>query len=211
MQVKRINVGPLDANCYIVWDEETKDAAVIDPGGSIEKITAVIDAEGLDVKKLINTHGHFDHIGANDEAKERLGAPLAIHSLDVPILDNAASHAATFGLQVPNSSAPDILLKDGDIIEAGTIKIEVIHTPGHSEGGICLYIRDEGMLFTGDTLFAGSIGRTDLPGGSYDELMSSIKEKLLPLDGSTRVLPGHEGESTIDNEKSSNPYLKELL
>jgi hydroxyacylglutathione hydrolase len=202
--IKKLEVGPIMANCFILGCESTKEAVVIDPGDDADRILMELSKSELKVKYLINTHGHFDHVGANKRMKEVTGAQLAIHPEDEPMLNELSHSALMFGLSAENSPPADILLKDGDEISFGEIK--VIHTPGHSKGGICLYTK--GHLFSGDTLFAGSIGRTDLPGGDYDTLISNIKGKLLHFDEDTIVYTGHGPETTIGNEKRMNPFLR---
>lgn len=200
-------VGPLDVNCYILWDSSAKEAFVIDPGGDGDEIKKAVDKRGLKAVYIVNTHGHFDHVGADGELKKAFGAHLAIHSKDAPLMKEAHEHGAFFGVTTPESPEPDMLLEDGEILKAGSIGLKVIHTPGHTKGGICLYSKDDGLLFTGDTLFAGSIGRTDFEGGSFEEIMRSITAKLLPLGDTVRVLPGHGPESTIGEEKRTNPFI----
>lgn len=204
--IRKLEVGPIMANCYIVGCEETKQAAVIDPGDDADRILMTLAEAELKAKYLINTHGHFDHVGANKRMKDATGAQIAVHPDDEPMLSDLSKHAAMFGLKTENSPSADIHLKDGETITFGNITFEVIHTPGHSPGGICLYT--PGHLFVGDTLFMGSIGRTDLPGGDYDTLISSIKTKLLNLDEKTIVYPGHGPETSIANEKRMNPFLR---
>ena len=206
MIIKKLEVGPIMANCFILGCESTKKAVVIDPGDDADRILMELSKSELDVKYLINTHGHFDHVGANKRMKEVTGATLAIHPEDEPMLKELSRSASMFGLSADNSPPADMLLNDGDKIRFGEITLTVIHTPGHSKGGICLYTK--GHLFSGDTLFAGSIGRTDLSGGDYDTLISSIKEKLLAFDTDTIVYTGHGPETTIGNEKRMNPFLR---
>ena len=206
MIIKKLEVGPIMANCFILGCESTKEAVVIDPGDDADRILMELAKAGLKVKYLINTHGHFDHVGANKRMKEVTGAELAIHPDDEPMLNELSRSAMMFGLSAENSPPPDIRLNHGDEIRFGKITLKVIHTPGHSRGGICLYT--QGHLFAGDTLFAGSIGRTDLNGGDYDTLISSIKEKLLVLEPDTVVYTGHGPETTIANEKRMNPFLR---
>ncbi len=210
INIKTLEVGPLDVNCYIVWDKESRDAVIIDAGGDAPLIEREVRAQDLKVRYILNTHGHFDHVGADGEMKERFNAPLAIHSADAELLEKAPIHAGFFGLRAEAQPAPDILLDDNGVIEAGPLKIEVLHTPGHTPGGVCLYIRDEGVLFSGDTLFAGSVGRTDLEGGSTEELMHSIRTRLLTLGDSVRVFPGHGPETTIGDERGHNPYISAM-
>ncbi|NWH04208.1 MBL fold metallo-hydrolase [Desulfobacter latus] len=206
MIIRKLEVGPIMANCYIVGCEETKQAAVIDPGDDADRILMTLAEAELKAKYLINTHGHFDHVGANKRMKDATGAQIAVHPDDEPMLSDLSKHAAMFGLKTENSPSADIHLKDGETITFGNITFEVIHTPGHSPGGICLYT--PGHLFVGDTLFMGSIGRTDLPGGDHATLISSIKTKLLNLDEKTIVYPGHGPETSIANEKRMNPFLR---
>lgn len=206
MIIKKLEVGPIMANCFILGCERTKEAVVIDPGDDADDILMALAKEGLRVKYLINTHGHFDHVGANKRMKEATAAILAIHPLDEPMLEELSRSASMFGLAAENSPPADLLLNDGDQIKFGDITLEIIHAPGHSQGGICLYTK--GHLFSGDTLFSRSIGRTDLPGGDYDTLISSIKTRLLVLDDETIVYTGHGPETTLANEKRMNPFLR---
>ncbi len=209
--LKSIVVGELGVNCYMLWDEGTKDAFVIDPGADAEEILDEVRALGLTVRHVVNTHGHFDHVGADDQVASALGAPLSIHTDDAALLADAHEHAVIFGIKVAEQSVPENLLTEGMKLTAGALTLEVIHTPGHTEGGVCLLERKHKLLFTGDTLFAGSVGRTDMMGGSYEKLMESIKYKLLPLADDTRVFPGHGPETTIGAEKELNPYVSELM
>src|SRR5574340_234959 len=175
-----LTVGELGVNCYIIWDGATKEAFIIDPGGDAPDILAAVKKEGLKVKYIVNTHGHFDHVGADAELKASFGAPVAIHRNDIPLLEDAHEHGVFFGVKTPKQQAPDILLEGGEELKAGGLTLEVIQTPGHTRGGICLYARKEKLLFTGDTLFSGSVGRSDFEGGSHEELMNSITEKIVP-------------------------------
>lgn len=206
MIIKMLVVGPVMANCFIVGCEETRDAAVIDPGADPDRILNVIKKNNLTVKVLLNTHGHVDHVGANRTMKEKTGAELMIHSLDVPFLDRVADTAAAWGLYAEDSPKPDRMLGDGDTVDVGKLSFKVIHTPGHTLGGISLLIN--GRVFVGDTLFAGSIGRTDLPGGDYDTLIRSIRTRLFALPDDTKVMPGHNQETTIGQEKRYNPFVR---
>ena len=194
------------SNCYIIGCSETKEVAVIDPGGEGEKIISLLESKGYQVKYIINTHGHLDHIGANKAIKDKFNCDILIHELDGAMLPDPSKNLSSFmGGQVASPPA-DRLLTEGEIIEIGsTLKLEVIHTPGHTPGGICL--KAGKLLFTGDTLFGGSIGRSDFPGGSHATLIKSIKEKLLNLPEDTVVYPGHGPESTIGEEKETNPFL----
>ncbi len=205
--IKKLIVGPLEVNCYILWTQRTKDAVCIDPGDNPDGIIETAEGLGLNITYIINTHGHFDHIGGNAALKDATGATLAIHEDDSSMLGDVQSDGAIFGITVTPSPQPELLLKDGDIINAGELSITVIHTPGHTRGGISLYIPSMNTVFTGDTLFAGGIGRTDLPGGSHSTLIRSIKERLLTLDDTTRVLPGHGPETTIGQEREFFSFL----
>ena len=206
MIIKQLSVGPIQANCFILGCEKTKEAAVIDPGDEADRILLTLAESKLSVKYIINTHGHFDHVGANKRLKEVTGADLMIHKEDVPMLEQLTATAGSFGLSAENSPGPDKLLEDGETITFGEITLQVIHTPGHSRGGVSLYT--DGALFVGDTLFAGSIGRTDLPGGDYSVLIASIQNKLFPLGDDVTVYTGHGPETTIGHEKRTNPFAK---
>jgi len=204
--IKKLPVGPIMANCFILGCEETRKAAVIDPGDETDKILLTLASEQLTVEQIINTHCHFDHAGGNKKMKDATGAPLVLHALEIPVLENLESSAARWGLAMEASPAPDRTVADGDTITFGNIALKVIHTPGHSPGGICLQAGD--VLFAGDTLFAGSIGRTDFPGGDHQTLLSSIREKLFSMDDDVRVYCGHGPETTIGVEKRTNPFVQ---
>lgn len=206
MIVKSLAVGPIMANCFIVGCEETLEAAVIDPGDDADRILSALAQFRLKVKYIINTHGHFDHVSANKQIKEATGAPILIHSLDSAMLGQLAANAAGFGLSAQNSPPPDRLVDDGDEIIFGSITLRVLHTPGHSLGGISL--STEGYVFVGDTLFNGSIGRTDFPGGDYGTLINSIQKKLFVLGDDVRVMCGHGPETLIGTEKRHNPFAR---
>jgi len=201
----RLVVGQLAANCYIVGCTATGDALVVDPGDDGPHVVAALAKHGLTARMIVDTHGHFDHTGANGAVKAATGAELAIHVDDAPLLERQEQHAASFGVVVPPSPKPDRLLVDGDVLHVGELSFEVIHTPGHSPGGICLFFGD--IVLVGDTLFAGSIGRTDLPGGNHHTLIDSIRTRLLPLGDRVRVLPGHCETTTIGAERATNPFL----
>ncbi|MFP4158603.1 MAG: MBL fold metallo-hydrolase [Desulfosalsimonas sp.] len=206
MILKALAVGPIMANCYILGCERTKSAAVIDPGEEADKILMKLAEDKLTLKYIINTHGHFDHVGGNSQLKNASGAELVIHKADEPMLAELGRAAASFGLSAENSPPPDKTVDEGDVISFGDISLKVLHTPGHSPGGISL-LTDK-MVFVGDSLFAGSIGRTDLPGGDYNTLITSIKTKLLSLDEDTKVYTGHGPATTIGQEKRVNPFLR---
>ncbi len=201
-------VGPLGVNCFILGCEETMEGVVVDPGADAGRILDRVRALGLTVRTVINTHGHFDHVGGNKEVLEATGARLMIHRDDTYFLSRAAEVAANYGLTTENSPPPDELLDDGMTVTFGKCSMQVLHTPGHTPGGCCLLLEGEGKVITGDTLFAESVGRTDFPGSSHEALISSIHSKLLPLPDETQVYPGHGESSTIGRERRYNPYLK---
>lgn len=194
------------ANCYILGCERTRSAAVIDPGDEADRILLKLAEDNLRLEYIINTHGHFDHVGANGPLKKATGAEIVIHPADAPMLAQLGRTAASFGLSVENSPPPDRTVGEGDVISFGDISLKVLHTPGHSPGGISLYT--DGMVFVGDTLFAGSIGRTDLPGGDFNTLIAAIKTKLFPLGDDVLVYTGHGPETTVGREKRANPFLR---
>lgn len=212
MIIRQMPLGPIQANCFILGCEQTHKAAVIDPGDEADRILTALASDGLTVEQIIDTHGHFDHVGANKRLKDVTDAPISIHTADAPMLSQLSKAAAAWGMRAENSPAADRLLEDGDTITFGTHTLTVLHTPGHTPGGICLYTEYEkdGVLqkvvFAGDTLFAGSIGRTDFPGGNFETLITSIRTKLFTLDDAVRVYPGHMAGTTIGAEKRSNPF-----
>ncbi len=201
-------VGALGVNCYILGCEETRQAVVVDPGDEAEKILSRVKRHNLTPVAIINTHGHFDHVGVNSQIILATGAKLHIHQADAGMLGDVARIARMYGLHGENSPPPDTLLEDNTLINFGNLKIKIIHTPGHTAGGCCLYIEEKNMLISGDTLFAESIGRTDLPGGSFTQLLKSIKEKLFLLPEQVQVHPGHGSGTTIGHEKRHNPYME---
>jgi hydroxyacylglutathione hydrolase len=204
--LKRLVVGPLQTNCYLVGCPETREGMVIDPGAEGEKILAAATELKLQVKYIINTHGHADHVGANLELKNSTGALLLLGKADLSLYTDSETNLSAFMGTGP-LPAPDRLLEEGECLRVGALTVEVITTPGHTPGGICLLI-NEGVLFSGDTLFSGSIGRTDFPGGSHRKLIESIKNKLLLLGEDVRVYPGHMEETTIGCEKKFNPFIR---
>ncbi len=204
MILKNLVVGPLATNCYIVGSESSKEGMIIDPGAEAEVILRNVKDLGLEIRSIVLTHGHIDHIGALKEVKEATGAEVAIHTDDAQALQKN-SVSTLLGLSYPTPLPADRLLKDGDSMDIGDLHFLVLHTPGHSLGCICLL--GEGLVFSGDTLFNCGIGRTDLPGGSYDQLMNSIHTKLMVLPDNTAVYPGHGPETTIGTERQENPFL----
>jgi glyoxylase-like metal-dependent hydrolase (beta-lactamase superfamily II) len=204
--IKKLTVGPIMANCFIAGCEETRQAAVIDPGDEVDRILMTLANEKLKVAVIINTHGHFDHVGGNARLKQATGAPLLIHRLDAPMLDQLSAAASQWGMKAENSPPPDRTIDEGDTVPFGNLVFNVIHTPGHTPGGISLHTGS--TVFVGDTLFAGSIGRTDFPGGDYATLISSIQGKLFSLGDDVTVFTGHGPETTIGVEKRTNPFAR---
>lgn len=199
-------VGPLQTNCYLLGCEEIREALVIDPGAEAGRIQEALGKHELKLTKMVLTHAHADHIGACGELKEATGAKILVHRDDAPLL--ADPHQNLTAYLGPGETFPpaDVLLSEGDAVEFGAgLRFTVLHTPGHTRGSICLL--GENLLFSGDTLFAGSVGRTDFPGGSFRELVISLREQLLPLPDATKVYPGHGPTSTMEFEKQDNPYL----
>ena len=209
MFVKQMQVGHMAVFAYLIGDPVTGDALVIDPADNVEEIIAEAKINKLKINYIVNTHGHVDHIGGNAEMKKRTGAKIIVHEGDAVMLTSTpAMMLKMFGAK--QSPPADILVKDGDTIDTGNVSLKVIHTPGHSPGGMCLYT--QGFVFTGDTLFVEAVGRTDLPGGSWQIMYKSIQDKLFTLPDDTRVMPGHNygrtPTSTIGHEKKYNPSVR---
>jgi glyoxylase-like metal-dependent hydrolase (beta-lactamase superfamily II) len=212
-------VGPLRCNCSILGDERSREAIIVDPGDDIDRILAVCARHQLTVKRILITHAHIDHIAGAAKLKRVTGAPILYNQDDLPLVAMMDVQAGWLGIKTPEVPAPDDDLRDGQLVSIGTdhadsdtaavgVTGEVFHTPGHTQGSVCLYIPREQLLIAGDTLFAGSIGRTDLPGGDGPTLIRSIREKLLVLPEETVVLPGHGPRTTIGDERQSNPFLR---
>ena len=201
-------VGPLACNCYIVGDSDTKEAIVIDPGGDVDLIVQDIAEAGLNITALIATHAHFDHVLAAEALREKTGAPFYLHQEDKPVLQWLQASGQMFlGIELPPPPDVDTTPSEGDLLIAGGVELQVIHTPGHSPGSISLL--GDGALFAGDTLFAGSVGRTDLPGGDTKTLVDAVRNKLFALDDTLPVYPGHGPATTLGEEKRSNPFVGE--
>src|SRR5579863_7459977 len=200
-------VGPLQCNCSIIGDETTHEAMVIDPGDDIEDIQAVIRKHNLQVKQIVITHAHIDHVGGAMKLRAATGAPILLNQNDYALLKMLDVQAAWIGVPTPGKVEIDRSVQSGETISAGSLTAHILHTPGHTEGSICLYFPAEKKLIAGDTLFAGSIGRTDLPGGSMQKIMRSLHDTVLTLPDDTVVIPGHGPLTTIGEERENNPFL----
>lgn len=201
-------VGQLRCNCSILADPQTLDATVVDPGADVARIVGYLAEHGLTLRQIVVTHAHIDHIAGAVELKRLTGAPVLYSQHDLPLVAIMEVQAGWLGVPTPAVAPPDASLADGDTLHTGSIAASVIETPGHTPGSLCLFLPTEGLLLAGDTLFQGSVGRTDLPGGSQATLLRSIHGRLLTLPGTTVVVPGHGGETTIGEEQRSNPFLK---
>jgi hydroxyacylglutathione hydrolase len=201
-------VGPLQCNCSIVGDEASREAMVIDPGDDIADVLALIEKHNLRVKHIVITHAHIDHVGGAMKLRAATGAPLLLNKNDYALLKMLDLQAAWVGMRAPGTVEIDRSIGELDKVKAGSLVADVIATPGHTEGSVCLYFSAENKLIAGDTLFAGSIGRTDLPGGSFEKIITSLHEKLLPLPDETIVVPGHGQLTSIGEERENNPFLQ---
>jgi hydroxyacylglutathione hydrolase len=201
-------VGPLQCNCSVIGDEASREAMVIDPGDDVEAVLAIIRKHNLAVKQIVVTHAHIDHVGGASKLRKLTGAPILLNQNDHALLKMIDVQASWIGMASPGKIEIDQSIAQADQLRAGALTAEVIHTPGHTEGSVCLYFPAHQKLIAGDTLFAGSIGRTDLPGGSFEKIISSLHEKILALPDETIVVPGHGPQTTIGAERESNPFLK---
>jgi len=203
-------VGVLQCNCSIFGDEQSREAVVIDPGDEIEKILAILAKHQLRIKAIIITHAHIDHIGGAQKLKAATGAPVYMNANDQALLKQLDMQAAWLGMATPDRTDIDVDAREGEKVALGPAEFQILHTPGHTQGSISLWIPVESKLIAGDTLFLGSIGRTDLPGGDYEQILRSIHDKLLPLGDTTGVIPGHGPNTTIGRERARNPFLQGL-
>ncbi len=208
IQILQLPLGPLQTNCYILACEETLQAAVIDPSWDGRLIADTATKKGWQITHILLTHAHFDHVGGLNDLKDATNAPIYIHPEAVPMLKQANVSAAFFQIPIPTPPSPDKLLAAGDVLKVGKLKVDVLFTPGHAPGHVSFYLKDHRILFDGDVLFQHSIGRTDLPGGDHQLLMTTIREKLMVLPDDTHVLSGHGNTTTIGQERRNNPFLR---
>jgi hydroxyacylglutathione hydrolase len=208
MILETFPVGPLRCNCTILGDEVTHEAIVVDPGDNIPEILSRLQKHGLTLRQIVVTHAHIDHVGGAAQLRKSTGAPVVMNQQDLGLLGMMEMQAGWLGVPTPQVAPPDASAEDGLTIGLTTLPAQVLHTPGHTPGSICLLFPDHHLLLAGDTLFAGSIGRTDLPGGDGQQILRSLRDRLLVLPDSTRVVPGHGPETTIGEERQSNPFLQ---
>jgi len=207
MILETFPVGPLQCNCTILGDEQAREAVVIDPGDDVSRIHKRLTEHGLTLKQILVTHAHIDHVGGALRLKRLTGAPIFLNENDLPQLQMMATQAAWLGVEPPETAPPDSGLVDGQTVGLENFSAKVLHTPGHTQGSICLHFVPLNLLIAGDTLFAGSIGRTDLPGGDSAQIIDSIQSRLLVLPDETTVIPGHGPQTSIGRERRSSPFL----
>jgi hydroxyacylglutathione hydrolase len=210
MILETFPVGPLQCNCTLMGDEKAREAIVIDPGDEVSRIHRRLTEHGLKLKQILITHAHIDHVGGALKLKALTGAPIYLNENDLPLLSMMAAQAAWIGVPTPDTAPPDEALTEGRRVGLDSYPAQVLHTPGHTQGSICLHFEPLKMVIAGDTLFAGSIGRTDLPGGDFDQIIESIQTRLLSLPDATTVVPGHGPVTTIGAERNSNPFLQQV-
>jgi glyoxylase-like metal-dependent hydrolase (beta-lactamase superfamily II) len=208
MILETFPVGPLACNCTLLGDEEACEAIVIDPGDEVGRIYERLTKLGLKLKQILVTHAHIDHVGGALRLKRLTGAPILLNEKDLPLLKMMEMQAGWLGIATPETAPPDATLDDGLLVGLSRYPAEVLHTPGHTQGSVCLHFAPLKLLVAGDTLFAGSIGRTDLPGGNFDQIIDSVGTRLMALPDETKVLPGHGPSTTIGEERKSNPFIK---
>ncbi len=213
MKIIQTTVGMMEVFCYLVYDEETRDGILIDPAGNEKQLIDLLSREGVKLRYIVNTHGHADHTCGNGQLKQATGAPVVMHALDDEFFQRSANKAMAQMMGFPAHDPADITVQDGDELTFGNITMKFIHTPGHTPGACCILV--DGNLFTGDTLFVGAAGRTDLPGGSMEQLLNSIHKKIIALPSETVIWPGHNygasPKSTIAHEKNTNPYVTDFM
>ena len=210
LSIIQMPMGPLQTNCYVIACNETKQAAIIDPAWDARAILRQVDEQGWTISHILLTHAHFDHVGALADLKARTDAPVYAHADTVPMLERATTAAAMWGFTIEQPLPPDHLLQEGEVVAVGELRPIVLSTPGHAPGHVCFYLAEHRVVFDGDVLFQGGIGRTDLPGGDYATLMASIRDKLLTMPDETMVLSGHGQPTTIGEERRGNPFLLEM-
>jgi hydroxyacylglutathione hydrolase len=203
-----IPVGPLQCNCSVIGDETSREGIVIDPGDDVQQILDLVEKHKLQVKQIVITHAHIDHVGGAMKLRAATGAPILLNQNDYALLKMLDMQAAWVGMRSPGKVEIDHSLEPADTVKVGSLAAQVLHTPGHTEGSVCLYFPAENKLIAGDTLFAGSIGRTDLPGGSYEKILHSIHDRVLALPDETIVVPGHGPVTTVGEERENNPFLQ---
>lgn len=203
-----LTVGPLQCNCSILGDEVSREAIVVDPGDDISRIVRTLEQHHLTVKQMIVTHAHIDHIAGAQRLKRLTGAPILYNQNDLPLVKMMDVQAGWLGIPTPEVAPPDVSLENGQPVSISGITGTILYTPGHTEGSVCLYLPQQSLLIAGDTLFAGSVGRTDLPGGNTKKLLQSIHRSLLTLPDEVAVIPGHGARTTIGEERESNPFLR---
>ena len=208
MILETLAVGPLQCNCSILGDETSREAIVVDPGDDISRILAILARHHLTVKQIVITHAHIDHIAGAQQLKRLTGAPILYNQLDLPLVKLMDVQAGWLGIPTPEVAPPDANLTDQLTLHIPGIDATVLHTPGHTEGSSCLYLPDHSLLIAGDTLFAGSVGRTDLPGGNSSKLIHSIHDRILTLPDDVKVIPGHGPATTVGQERESNQFLQ---
>jgi glyoxylase-like metal-dependent hydrolase (beta-lactamase superfamily II) len=208
MILEMLTVGPFQENCYVVGDQESGVGAIIDPGDEAARIAMAVEKTGLDIGSIIVTHAHIDHVGAVATLTDEYSCPVLMHAEAEPMLEGLPTQAMMMGVRFGKLPTVDRYVGDDDVLEVGDLRLRSLYTPGHAPGHLAFYLQGEGLVLSGDALFAGSVGRVDLPGGSMEVLMQSIEERLLTLPDETVVYPGHGPRTTIGNERTSNPFLR---